>query len=182
MDEEFDTEIYEMQMQDALEALGREFGRVRSGRASPGLVDKVAVEAYGSEMPMDQVATISVPEARTIVIQPFDKGNLSNIERAIHKANLGVTPNNDGHVVRLNLPALTEERRREYVKVVKANAEEAKISIRQARRDALEELKKADFPEDHQKRIEDEVQKMTDKFSDKIDNATKAKEKELMEV
>jgi ribosome recycling factor len=182
MDEEFDTEIYEMQMQDALEALGREFGRVRSGRASPGLVDKVAVEAYGSEMPMDQVATISVPEARTIVIQPFDKGNLSNIERAIHKANLGVTPNNDGHVVRLNLPALTEERRREYVKVVKAKAEEAKISIRQARRDALEELKKADFPEDHQKRIEDEVQKMTDKFSDKIDNATKAKEKELMEV
>ena len=182
MDEEFDTEIYEMQMQDALEALGREFGRVRSGRASPGLVDKVAVEAYGSEMPMDQVATISVPEARTIVIQPFDKGNLSNIERAIHKANLGVTPNNDGHVVRPNLPALTEERRREYVKVVKAKAEEAKISIRQARRDALEELKKADFPEDHQKRIEDEVQKMTDKFSDKIDNATKAKEKELMEV
>ena len=182
MDEEFDVEIYEMQMQDALEALGREFGRVRSGRASPGLVDKVPVEAYGSEMPMDQVATISVPEARTIVIQPFDKGNLSNIERAIHKANLGVTPNNDGHVVRLNLPALTEERRREYVKVVKAKAEEAKISIRQARRDALEELKKADFPEDHQKRIEDEVQKMTDKFTEKIDTATKAKEKELMEV
>ena len=182
MDEEFDVEIYEMQMQDALEALGREFGRVRSGRASPGLVDKVPVEAYGSEMPMDQVATISVPEARTIVIQPFDKGNLSNIERAIHKANLGVTPNNDGHVVRLNLPALTEERRREYVKVVKGKAEEAKISIRQARRDALEELKKADFPEDHQKRIEDEVQKMTDKFTEKIDTATKAKEKELMEV
>lgn len=182
MDEEFDVEIYEMQMQDAIEALGREFGRVRSGRASPGLVDKVPVEAYGSEMPMDQVATISVPEARTIVIQPFDKGNLSNIERAIHKANLGVTPNNDGHVVRLNLPALTEERRKEYVKVVKQKAEEAKISIRQARRDALEELKKADFPEDHQKRIEDEVQKMTDKFSDRIDTATKAKEKELMEV
>ncbi|MFA5505090.1 MAG: ribosome recycling factor [Vulcanimicrobiota bacterium] len=182
MDDDFDLEIFEMQMQDALEALGREFGRVRSGRASPGLVDKVPVEAYGSEMPMDQVATISVPEARTIVIQPFDKGNLSNIERAIHKANLGVTPNNDGHVVRLNLPALTEERRKEYVKVVKAKAEEAKISIRQARRDALEELKKADFPEDHQKRVEDEVQKLTDRFSDRIDTATKAKEKELMEV
>lgn len=182
MDDDFDLEIFEMQMQDALEALGREFGRVRSGRASPGLVDKVPVEAYGSEMPMDQVATISVPEARTIVIQPFDKGNLSNIERAIHKANLGVTPNNDGHVVRLNLPALTEERRKEYVKVVKAKAEEAKISVRQARRDALEELKKADFPEDHQKRVEDEVQKLTDRFSDRIDTATKAKEKELMEV
>lgn len=180
--EEFDNELFEVQMQEALEALGREFGRVRSGRASPGLVDKVSVEAYGSEMPMDQVATISVPEARTIVIQPFDKGNLSNIERAIHKANLGVTPNNDGHVVRLNLPALTEERRREYVKVVKAKAEEAKISIRQARRDALEDLKKAEFPEDHEKRIEDEIQKMTDKYTDRIDTATKAKEKELMEV
>jgi ribosome recycling factor len=180
--EEFDVELFEVQMQDALEAMGREFGRVRSGRASPGLVDKVPVEAYGSEMPMDQVATISVPEARTIVIQPFDKGNLSNIERAIHKANLGVTPNNDGHVVRLNLPALTEERRREYVKVVKAKAEEAKISIRQARRDGLEDLKKAEFPEDHEKRIEDEIQKLTDKYTDKIDAATKAKEKELMEV
>ena len=180
--EEFDNELFEVQMQEALEALGREFGRVRSGRASPGLVDKVSVEAYGSEMPMDQVATISVPEARTIVIQPFDKGNLSNIERAIHKANLGMTPNNDGHVVRLNLPALTEERRREYVKVVKAKAEEAKISIRQARRDALEDLKKAEFPEDHEKRIEDEIQKMTDKYTDRIDTATKAKEKELMEV
>ena len=182
MDEEFDVDIFELQMQDAIDALGREFGRIRSGRASPSLVDKVMVEAYGSEMPMDQVATISVPEARTIVIQPFDKGNLSNIERSIHKANLGVAPNNDGNVVRLNLPALTEERRRDFVKVVKSKAEDAKVSIRQARRDALEELKKADFPEDHHKRIEDEIQKLTDKFTEKIDTATKAKEKELMEV
>jgi ribosome recycling factor len=182
MDDEFDLDPYEEQMMSALEALGREFGRIRSGRASPSLVDKVMVEAYGSEMPMDQVATISVPEARTIVIQPFDKGNLSNIERGIHKANLGVAPNNDGNVVRLNLPALTEERRRDFVKVVKGKAEDAKVSVRQARRDSLEDLKKADFPEDHQKRIEDEIQKLTGKYTDRIDTATKAKEKELMEV
>ena len=180
--EAFDFDSFEEQMQNALDALGREFGRVRSGRASPSLVDKVMVEAYGSEMPMSQVATISIPEARTIVIQPFDKGNLSNIERSIHKANLGVTPSNDGNVVRLNLPALTEERRKEYVKVVKGKAEEAKVSIRQARRDVLAEIKKEEFPEDQAKRMEDEVQKMVDKFTDKIDSATTAKEKELMEV
>lgn len=178
----FDFEPYIEQMQSALDALGREFGRIRSGRASPSLVDKVPVEAYGSEMPMDQVATISVPEARTIVIQPFDKGNLASIERGIHKANLGVTPNNDGNVVRLNLPALTEDRRRDFVKVVKAKAEEAKVSIRQARRDALEDVKTGSFPEDVEKRYQDEVQKMVDKFTDKIDAATRAKEKELMEV
>lgn len=178
----FDFEPFEEQMQNALEALGREFGRIRSGRASPSLVDKVVVEAYGSDMPMDQVATISVPEARTIVIQPFDKSNLSAIERGIHKANLGVAPNSDGHVVRLNLPPLTEERRKDFVKVVKAKAEDAKVSIRQARRDTLEEIKKEEFPEDESKRLHDEVQKRTDKFTDKIEKATSAKEKELMEV
>ena len=180
--ETFDFDPFKEQMQNALDALGREFGRVRSGRASPSLVDKVMVEAYGSEMPMSQVATISVPEARTIVIQPFDKGNLSNIERGIHKANLGVTPSNDGNVVRLNLPALTEERRKEYVKVVKGKAEEAKVSIRQARRDVLSSIKSEDYPEDQAKRLEDEAQKLVDKFTDKIDSATQAKEKELMEV
>lgn len=182
MDTNFDLEPFKEQMTKAIDALGREFGRVRSGRASPSLVEKVAVEAYGSEMPLDQVATISVPEARLIVIQPFDKGNISNIERAIHKANLGVAPNNDGHVIRINLPALTEERRRDFVKVVKGKAEDAKVSIRQARRDALEELKKAEFPEDQEKRLEDEIQKLTDRHTDRVDEATKAKEKELMEV
>lgn len=180
--DDFDLDPYEEQMKSAIEALGREFGRIRSGRASPNLVDKVMVEAYGSEMPMTQVATISIPEARTIVIQPFDKGNLSNIERGIHKANLGVTPSNDGNLVRLNLPPLTEERRKDYVKVVKSKAEDAKVSIRQARKDALDDIKKADYPEDHSKWLHDEVQKLTDKYTDKIDSATQAKEKELMEV
>jgi ribosome recycling factor len=178
----FDFDSFKEQMQNAIDALGREFGRIRSGRASPALVEKVMVEAYGSEMPMSQVATISIPEARTIVIQPFDKGNLSNIERGIHKANLGVTPSNDGNLVRLNLPPLTEERRKEFVKVVKAKAEDAKVSVRQARRDTLEEIKKAEFPEDESKRLHDEVQKLTDKFTQRIEAATLAKEKELMEV
>lgn len=178
----FDFEPFKEQMQNSLDALGREFGRVRSGRASPSLVDKVLVEAYGSEMPMSQVATISVPEARSIVIQPFDKSNLASIERAIHKANLGVTPSNDGNLIRLNLPALTEERRKEYVKMVKAKAEEAKVSLRQARRELLEEIKKGEFPEDETKRLNDQAQKLVDKYSEKVDAATSAKEKELMEV
>lgn len=178
----FDFDPFKEQMQNALEALGREFGRVRSGRASPSLVDKVLVEAYGSEMPMSQVATVSVPEARSIVIQPFDKSNLSSIERAIHKANLGVTPSNDGNLIRLNLPALTEERRKEYVKMVKAKAEDAKVSLRQARRDVLEDIKKGDFPEDESKRLSDQAQKLVDQFTEKVDSATNAKEKELMEV
>lgn len=180
--DEVDFDTFEERMENALEALGREFGRIRSGRATPALVDKVMVEAYGSEMPMAQVATISVPEARTLVIQPFDKSNIGNIERAIHMANLGVAPNNDGNVVRLNMPALTEERRKEYVKLVKQRAEEAKVTIRQTRRDAMEEVKNSDLPEDVVKRAEKDVQKMTDKFTEKIDKATEAKEKEIMEV
>lgn len=180
--DEIDFDPYKEKMQAALEALGREFGRVRSGRASPSLVDKVMVEAYGSDMPMSQVATISVPEARTIVIQPFDRNNLANIERALHKANLGVSPNNDGIVIRLSMPPLTEDRRKEYVKVVKNKAEDAKVAIRNSRREALELLKKADFPEDQSKRLTEVVQKFTDKFVEKIEKATVEKEKDLMEV
>lgn len=177
-----DLSAFEEKMESALEALGREFGRIRSGRATPALVDKVLVEAYGSEMPLSQVATISVPEARTLVIQPYDQSNIGNIERALHKANLGVAPNNDGKVVRLNMPPLTEERRKDFVKMVKAKAEEAKVSLRQSRRDALEEVKKAKLPEDQEKRTQDTVQKLTEKYTAKIEKATEAKEKEIMEV
>lgn len=177
-----DFDSFELKMTDALDALGREFGRIRSGRATPALVDKVLVEAYGSEMPLSQVATISVPEARTLVIQPYDQSNIGNIERSLHKANLGVAPNNDGKVIRLNMPPLTEERRKDFVKVVKGKAEEAKVSLRQARREALEEVKKAKLPEDQEKRAQDQVQKLTEKFTAKIDKATEAKEKEIMEV
>lgn len=177
-----DFATFEEKMNSALEALGREFGRIRSGRATPALVDKVMVEAYGSEMPLSQVATISVPEARTLVIQPYDQSNIGNIERSIHKANLGVSPNNDGKVIRLNLPPLTEERRKDFVKVVKSKAEEAKVSLRQARREALEDVKKSGLPEDQEKRAQEQVQKLTEKFTAQIDKATVAKEKEIMEV
>jgi ribosome recycling factor len=177
---DFDT--FEEKMENALEALGREFGRIRSGRATPALVDKVMVEAYGSEMPLSQVATISVPEARTLVIQPYDQNNIGNIERSLHKANLGVSPNNDGKVIRLNMPPLTEERRKDFVKVVKNKAEEAKVSLRQARRDALEDVKKSKLPEDQEKRAQEQVQKLTEKFTARIEKATEAKEKEIMEV
>lgn len=180
--DDLDLNVFEEKMESALEALGREFGRIRSGRATPALVDKVLVEAYGSELPLSQVATISVPEARTLVIQPYDQSNIGNIERSLHKANLGVAPNNDGKVIRLNMPPLTEERRKDFVKVVKSKAEEAKVSLRQARRDALEDVKKAKLPEDQEKRTQDQVQKLTEKFTAKIDKATEAKEKEIMEV
>jgi ribosome recycling factor len=177
-----DFSTFEEKMENALEALGREFGRIRSGRATPALVDKVLVEAYGSEMPLSQVATISVPEARTLVIQPYDQSNIGNIERSLHKANLGVSPNNDGKVIRLNMPPLTEERRKDFVKMVKGKAEDAKVSLRQARRDALEDVKKSKLPEDQEKRAQDQVQKLTEKYTSRIDKATEAKEKEIMEV
>ncbi len=177
-----DFSTFESKMESALEALGREFSRIRSGRATPALVEKVLVEAYGSEMPLSQVATISVPEARTLVIQPYDQSVIGNIERSLHKANLGVTPNNDGKVIRLNMPPLTEERRKDFVKMAKVKAEDAKVSLRQARRDALEEIKGNKLPEDAEKRAQDNVQKLTEKFTQKIDKATEAKEKEIMEV
>lgn len=177
-----DFSTFESKMESTIEALGREFSRIRSGRATPALVDKVLVEAYGSEMPLSQVATISVPEARTLVIQPYDQSVIGNIERSLHKANLGVAPNNDGKVIRLNMPPLTEERRKDFVKMVKVKAEDAKVSLRQARRDALEEIKGNKLPEDAEKRAQDNVQKLTEKFTQKIDKATEAKEKEIMEV
>ncbi len=180
--ENIDFTPYEERMEGAIEALGREYGRIRSGRATPALVDKIMVEAYGSEMPLSQMATIQVPEARTLVIQPYDKGNLSNIERAIHMANIGVTPNNDGNLIRLNMPPLTEERRKDFVKVVKAKAEEAKVGIRQIRRDALEDVKKAGLPEDTEKRTQDEVQKLTDRYTERVEKTCDNKEKEIMEV
>ncbi len=176
-------EDYEEKMMKAVESLGKDFSTIRSGRASPALVEKVMVEAYGSEMPMNQVASISVPEARMIVLQPFDKGNISNIERAIHKADLGINPTNDGQIIRLAFPALTEERRKDLVKVIKKRAEDARISIRNIRREAMDELKNADgLPEDEVKRGQDQVQKLTDQYVEEVDKAAGNKEKEIMEV
>lgn len=173
----------EERMSASIDALGREFSTIRSGRASPALVEKLMVSAYGTEMPLNQVATISVPEARLLTITPFDKGNLGEIERAILKSDIGITPNNDGTVIRLGFPTLTEDRRKELVKLVKKRAEEAKVSIRNVRRDILDELKKEEgLPEDDVKRAQDKVQKLTDKYTDEVDKVTAAKEKEIMEV
>lgn len=182
--EDFDISEHEEKMKGAIDALRREFTRVRSGRATPALVDKLKVEAYGSEMPLNQVASISVPEARLMIIQPFDKTNLASVERAIHKSDLGVNPNNDGSVIRLAFPALTEDRRKDLVRQVKKRCEEARVSIRNARRDAMEDIKKLSDgrPEDEVKRAQDTVQKLTDKFTEEVDKSFAVKEKEIMEV
>ncbi len=135
-------------------------------------------------MPLNQVATISVPEARLMIIQPFDKSNLAAVERAIHKSDLGVNPNNDGSVIRLAFPALTEDRRKDLVRQVKKRCEEARVSIRNARRDAMDEIKNLSDgrPEDEVKRAQDDVQKLTDKYTEQVDKSFGVKEKEIMEV
>jgi ribosome recycling factor len=161
----------------------KDFSNVRTGRATPGMVEKVPVEAYGSEGPLNRICNISVPEARTLVIQPYDKSQIAAIERAIHKSELGVTPMNDGQVIRLSFPPLTQDRRKDLVKVVKKRSEEAKIAARNVRRDALEELKKAkDLREDEKKKAEERLQKVTDKAIHDIDHQTHSKEKEIMEI
>ena len=173
----------EDKMKRSIESMLKDFANVRTGRANPGMIEKVPVEAYGSEVPLNSMANISVPEARTLLIQPFDKGQIAAIERAIHKADLGVTPMNDGQKVRLTFPPLTQERRKDLCKVVKKRSEEGKIAIRNLRRDLLEELKKVkDLREDEKKKSEDRLQKVTDKFIQEIAHDTDAKEKEIMEI
>ncbi len=159
---------------------------MRTGRASVSLLDKIRVEYYGNETPINQVATISVPEARMIVIQPWDKSVLSSIEKAILKSDLGLPPNNDGKLIRLNFPPLNEERRRNLVKTAKSTAEQTKVAIRNVRREAMDELKKmqksGDISEDQQKDAEVEIQKLTDSFSIEVGTLSDAKEKEIMEI
>ncbi|KGA98220.1 ribosome recycling factor [Alkalihalobacillus alcalophilus ATCC 27647 = CGMCC 1.3604] len=176
----------EGRMTKAIDALNRELAKLRAGRANPALLDRVTVEYYGAETPLNQLATISVPEARLLVIQPFDKSSINDVERAIMKADLGLTPSNDGTIIRIQIPALTEERRKELVKLVKRSAEEAKVAVRNVRRDANDELKKSqkdgDMTEDDLRRETDEVQKLTDKTIEKVDAVAANKEKEIMEV
>ncbi len=172
-------------MEKAIKALEKEFAHVRTGRATPALLDGIKVSYYGSEMPLDQVATISVPEARTIAIQPWDVNVLPEIEKAILASELGLTPTNDGKIIRVAVPPLTEERRKELVKLVKKMGEEAKVAIRNIRRDANEKLKKQkkakEISEDEQFRLQDEVQKLTDSFTKQVDQVVGDKEKEILE-
>lgn len=173
-------------MKKSIEAFHHELNKIRTGRASTALLDTVKVDAYGSMMSLNQVANVTVPDAHTINIQPWDKGLSSAIEKAIQAANLGLNPGNDGNVIRVPLPPLTEERRKEIVKLVKKLGEEAKVSCRNVRRDAMEHLKKAEkaehFSEDERKRGEEEVQKRTDAHVKEIDGLVAAKEKEVMSV
>ena len=175
----------EARMTKAVQALADEFNTLRTGRASAALFDKIRVEYYGNPTPLNQVATISVPEARLVVIQPWDKSVIGEIEKAIQKSELSLNPNNDGKVIRINIPPLTEERRQEYVKVAKNMAEQSRVSIRNTRRDANDDLKKAQkdgtISEDDLKRAEDEIQKMTDKYIEEVNSALEAKEQEILE-
>jgi ribosome recycling factor len=173
-------------MEDALDAIRREFATVRTGKATPALLDTVRVDAYGSKMPVNQVATIGTPDASLIVIQPFDKSLISDIERAIQTADLGLNPQNDGSVIRVPIPPLNEERRREYVKVLHKMAEEGRVSIRHARRLVREEIhelvREHEIGEDEGRRREDQVEKVTQEYNDKIDELLKHKEEEVMAI
>ncbi|MBN1696268.1 MAG: ribosome recycling factor [Spirochaetales bacterium] len=176
----------EDKMKKAVHALGEEFNNIRTGRASAALFEKIKVDYYEQKVPLNQVATISVPEARLVVIQPWDRSVLSEIEKAILKSELSVNPNNDGKVIRINIPPLTEERRKELVKLAKNIAEQSRVSIRNIRRDANEDLKKmqksSEISEDSSKRGLDEIQKLTDKYIKDINDLLEKKEKEILEV
>ncbi len=173
-------------MEGARKSMDGEFATVRTGRASTHLLDRVTVPAYGSEMPLNQVATISAPEARLLTVQPFDKTLMKTIEKAIQEAQLGLTPSNDGQMIRLPIPDLTEERRKEYVKLVHKMAEDARIAVRNVRRDALNDVKRrekdGDISKDEAARAHDEVQKLTDREVKAIDEAMAAKEAEILAI
>jgi ribosome recycling factor len=173
-------------MKKSLKALEKDFAAIRTGRANPAMFDGVMVEAYGSKMPINQVATISCPEPRLVVIQPWDRGNLGEIERAILKSELSLNPSNDGNLIRVQIPDLTEERRKEYVKLARQKAEECRVAVRNIRRDGndmVKELEKEkDISEDDSKNGQGRIQKLTDRFIEEIQKHTDNKEKEIMNI
>jgi ribosome recycling factor len=176
----------ETRMQGAVDLLAREFAGVRTGRANAGLLDALRVEAYGQPMPLNQLATVSVPDAKTLVIQPWDGSQIGAIEKAILKSDLGLTPANDGKVVRLTLPPLTEERRRQLAKTVGKLAEDARVAVRNVRREANDKLKAMardkKVSQDEERRGHDQIQKATDRFIARIDELAKKKEQEILSV
>jgi len=173
-------------MEEALEAIRREFSTVRTGKATPALLDSVRVEAYGSQMPLNQVATINTPESSMIMVQPFDKSLLVDIEKAIMMSDLGLNPMNDGNVIRVPVPPLNEERRKEFVKILHKMAEEGRISVRHARRTVRDQIhdlvKNHDIGEDEGRRREDQLEKLTHEYSDRIEALLKVKEEEVMAI
>lgn len=172
----------EEKMEKAISSMETRFLQVRAGRANPNILDKVTVEYYGAPTPLIQLATISVPEARKLMIKPYDRSSIGAIEKAIFEANIGLTPNNNGEVVMLVIPELTEERRKEYVKEAKNIAEESKIALRNIRQDANNSIKKAEVPEDEQKRAQDDVQDLINKYNKIVEEKLKVKETELMSI
>ena len=181
-----DFKDYAKRMDKALNHLEEEFGAVRAGRANPKVLDRIVVEYYGSETPLNGVATISSPDARTLVIQPWDTKLLKDIQKAIQTSDLGINPQNDGRVIRLTFPQLTEDRRKDLVKQVKKYAEDAKVAMRNIRRDGMDYVKKlkkaSEITEDDQKKAEKDLQDLLDKNIKKVDAALAAKEKELMAI
>src|SRR5579884_3487628 len=176
----------ERRMQKAVEALKHDLASIRTGRASSALLERILVDYYGTPMPINQVATVTVPEARLLVIQPWEKKMLVDIEKAIQKSDLGINPNNDGQVIRLAIPPMNEERRRDLVKTLHKKLDEHKVAIRNVRRDTQDKLrdreKKKEVSEDELKRATDRLQKLTDRFIEEMDKAGKVKEREILEV
>ena len=172
----------ELEMEKSIEALEKRFNNIRAGRANPAILDSVMVNYYGAATPLKQLATISVPEARSLHIKPFDRSSLSAIEKGIYEANIGLTPNNNGEVIILNIPALAEETRREYVKQAKTSAEDCRIALRNIRQDANNDIKKLEIPEDDIKNGQEDVQELINKYNKIVDEKFKEKEKDLMSV
>ena len=172
----------ELEMQEAIETLKKRLTNIRAGRANPAMLDGVMVEYYGVPTPLKQLATISIPEARQLCIKPFDKSSIQAIEKAIYEANLGIAPNNNGETVILNIPALTEETRKQYVKQAKEYAEDCKINLRNIRQDANNDIKKLEISEDDIKNGQEDVQELINKYNKVVDEVFKEKESELMSI
>jgi ribosome recycling factor len=176
----------EEKMEKSIQGLSKEFLTVRAGRANPGLLDKIMVDYYGTPTPLNQLSNISAPEPRLLIVQPWDKSVLGTVEKAILKSDLGLTPNNDGNIIRIAIPQLTEERRKELVKLVKKMAEDTKVAIRNLRRDGNEDIKKmekaGEISQDESRRLQDEVQDLTNQYVEKVNTVLAAKEAEIMEV
>ena len=177
-----EIELLKEELNGKIESLRKSLATLRTGRASPKMLDGIQVEYYGDKIALNQIASVQVPEPRQLLIKPYDRNDIKAIVSALNASNIGITPINDGNLVRLNVPALTEERRREIAKTAKKYAEEGKVAIRNSRRDALDMIKDAEYPEDMQKKLEQEVQKLTDEYCKKADEEFASKEKEIMTI
>ena len=186
MSEIVDLTAAERRMQGALDSVRREFSTIRTGRANPAILDRIEVEVYGSRMPLRSVANVNVPEPRLLTVTPFDPGTIKAIERAIEQADIGLNPQNDGKIIRLPIPELTEERRKQLIRLARQYAEEGRVSVRNVRRDEMRDLhelmKMGEISEDDERRAEAELQQMTDQCAKRIDAALMGKEAELLEV